>query len=441
MVSRTTTRRALAALGVGGVAMAMTLAGCSAGGGASSTDGSVTLSYLVDNGEATVVVAEALAKAFEAENPDIKIDVQTRPQGSEGDNLVKTRLSTGEMDDVFAYNSGSLFQALSPDQTLVNLDDQEWVGKLDDNFVKTVSTDGGTYGVPMGQSMAGAVIYNKDIYSQLGLEIPTTWDEFISNSEAIKAAGVAAPIVQTYGDTWTSQLFVLGDFNNVLAEDPDWAEKYTDNKAKYVDEPAFAGFEHLQEVAEKGLLNEDFASATYNDGVSMVATGEGAQYPILTFAASQLMTSNPDAKDVVGTFPLPGPDADTNGLTVWMPGGVYIPKSTEGDKLDAAKKFLAWLATPESCDIQAESTAPQGPFVIEGCTLGDDVPAMISDMQPYFDDGKTNLALEFLSPIKGPALEQITVAVGSGITSAKDGAAQYDEDVKKQAQQLGLDGW
>src|SRR4051794_22670971 len=109
MVSRTTTRRALATLGVGGVAMTLALAGCSAGGGTSSSDGSVTLSYLVDNGEATVVVAEALAKAFEAENPDIKIKVETRPQGSEGDNLVKTRLSTGEMDDVFAYNSGSLF--------------------------------------------------------------------------------------------------------------------------------------------------------------------------------------------------------------------------------------------------------------------------------------------------------------------------------------------
>ncbi len=66
---------------------------------------------------------------------------------------------------------------------------------------------------------------------------------------------------------------------------------------------------------------------------------------------------------------------------------------------------------------------------------------MVSDMQPYFDEGKTNLALEFLSPIKGPTLEQITVAVGSGITSAEDGAAQYDEDVKKQAQQLGLEGW
>ena len=259
----------------------------------------------------------------------------------------------------------------------MNLADEDYVGKFDDRFVQSVSTENGLYGVPMGQSMAGAVIYNKDIYEQLGLEVPTTWDEFIANSEAIKQAGVAAPIVQTYGDTWTSQLFVLGDFNNVLAENPDWAEEYTNNKAKYVDEPALAGFEHLQEAYDKGLFNEDFASATYADGVTMVATGEGAQYPILTFAAGQLMTTNPEAADVVGTFPLPGPDASTNGLTVWMPTNtVYIPKSTEGDKLEASKKFLEFLATPEACDIQSEANAPQGPFVIEGCDLPDDVPAM-----------------------------------------------------------------
>lgn len=440
MVPRTP-RRSIVAIGAGGLALSLALAGCTAGG-ADSGEGGTSLTFLVDNGEATVATAQALVDAFEADNPDISIEVDTRPQGADGDNVVKTRLATGEMDDIFQYNSGSLMQALNPDQTLVNLQDEDYVGKFDENFVRSVSTDNGVYGVPMGQSMAGAIIYNKDIYAELGLEIPTTWEEFIANSEAIKAAGTAAPIVQTYGDTWTSQLFVLGDFNNVLAEDPDWAEKYTNNEAKYVDEPALAGFEHLQQTFEADLFNEDFASATYADGVSMVATGEGAQYPILTFAASQLMTTNPEAADVVGTFPIPGDDAATNGLTVWMPTNtVYIPKSTEGDKLEAAKKFLEFLTTPESCDIQSESTAPQGPFVIDGCDLPDDVPAMVSDMQPYFDQGKTNLALEFLSPIKGPALEQITVAVGSGITSAADGAAQYDEDVKKQAQQLGLEGW
>ncbi|MWB97142.1 ABC transporter substrate-binding protein [Agromyces seonyuensis] len=439
MVTRTSRR--LLAVGASGLALSLALAGCSAGGD-ESTDGAVELSFLVDNSEALVETAGALADAFMEANDGITIEVETRPQGSDGDNVVKTRLATGDMADIFQYNSGALMQALSPDETLVDLSDEEWVDKLDPNFVSSVSTDNGMYGVPMGQSMAGAVLYNKDVYAELGLEIPTTWDEFIANAEAVKAAGDVAPIVQTYGDTWTSQLFVLGDFNNVTAADPDWAEAYTAGERKYVDEPAFAGFQHLQDAFDAGLFNEDFASATYADGVSMVATGAGAHYPMLTFAAGQLMTTDPDAADVVGAFALPGPDAETNGLTVWMPTNTtYIPRTTEGDKLEAAKKFMAFLMTPEACDIQSEANAPQGPYVIEGCSLPEDVPAMVADLQPYFDEGKTNLALEFLSPIKGPALEQIMVAVGSGITSAADGAAQYDEDVIKQAQQLGLEGW
>jgi raffinose/stachyose/melibiose transport system substrate-binding protein len=79
--------------------------------------------------------------------------------------------------------------------------------------------------------------------------------------------------------------------------------------------------------------------------------------------------------------------------------------------------------------------------MVKGCQLPASVPAAIKDLQPYVDEGKVTPALEFLSPVKGPALEQITVEVGSGLRKAQAGAKLYDEDVKKQAQQLGLEGW
>ncbi len=66
---------------------------------------------------------------------------------------------------------------------------------------------------------------------------------------------------------------------------------------------------------------------------------------------------------------------------------------------------------------------------------------MTKDVQAYFDADKQSPALEFLSPVKGPNLEQICVEVGSGITPAADAAKLYDQDVQKQAQQLGLEGW
>jgi raffinose/stachyose/melibiose transport system substrate-binding protein len=74
-------------------------------------------------------------------------------------------------------------------------------------------------------------------------------------------------------------------------------------------------------------------------------------------------------------------------------------------------------------------------------TLPDDVLPGVKDIQAYIDAGKSGPALEFLSPIKGPSLEQICVAVGTGQMDAATGAADYDVDVEKQAQQLGLPGW
>lgn len=437
-------RRISASMAAGIAACALVLAGCSeadpAEDGDSASDGDpVELTFFMGNVEADVATVEGLIAAFEAANPDITIDLDASgPGGAEGDNLVKTKLATGEMADLFWYNTGSLLQALNPDETLLNVQDEAWVGDLHESFLKTVSTDNGIFGVPGGTARGGGVFYYIPIYEELGLEVPKTWDEFMANNQALKAAGHDA-VIQTYGDTWTSQMLVLADFFNVYAADEDWADKYTNNQVKFAADPvAIKGFEHLQEIYEGGYLNEDFASATFDDGVRMVANGEGAHYPMHTVAISSIVDLYPEAEQDVGFFALPGNDA--NGLTVWMPQAIYSPATTEHP--EQVKRFLAFVASVDGCTAMTEAVGVQGPYLVDGCTIPDDVPRAVSDMLPYFEsEGSTTPALEFLSPIKGPALEQITVEVGSGIRSAADGAALYDEDVKKQAQQLGLEGW
>jgi raffinose/stachyose/melibiose transport system substrate-binding protein len=438
MFSRRTTTRVVATLG--GIAIAaLALAGCSSSG---SGGGSTTISLLAGgNDPASTKFANDLSTAFHKANPTITVKVETRPTGTDGDNLIKTRLSTGEMNDVFLYNSGSLFQALHPDTQLQPLTDEPWVKEITDDFKKTVSTDKGTYGAPTGTTFDGGIMYNKKVYEKLGLSVPKTWSDFISNSEKIKAAGIV-PVIQSYGDTWTSQLFVLGDFANVNATDPNWASDYTANKsnAKYSKEPALAGFTHTQEIFDKGLMNKDYASLTNVNALKMLATGEGAQYPMITTVISNVLQSNPDQINDIGYFAMPT-DSGEPHATVWEPGGAYIPKTTTGDKLAAAKKLVAFINSPTGCDIQNSAGTPAGPFAISTCKVPDSAPALVKDELKYQDDKKTGLALEFLSPIKGPNLEKILIQVGSGISSGTQGAALYDQDVKAQAQQLGIKGW
>ena len=438
---------ALAAAGV------LALAGCSAGslgsssgggatgssGGGSSSPTSITL--LVDNGPATVGSAQQLVDDFTVKNPSIKISVQSRPGGADGDNLIKTRLATQTMDDVFLYNSGSLFQQIAPEKNLTPLTDESYMSDIDKSFTPQVSANKASYGVPFGTAFGGGVLYNKPIYAKLGLKVPKTWNDFIANSRKIKAAGIA-PVIQTYQDTWTSQLLVLADFHNVAAVQPDFADKYTHNKVKYATDPvADDGFQHLQQIHDLGLENSNYASATNVMGLQMVATGKGAQYPMLSASISAIQQTTPDKVNDVGFFALPGSDAANYGMTTWFPAGLYVPKTTTGAKLAAVKKFLAFVASPAGCGSFNKSSTPTGPYMIAGCTLPADVPTVTKDVQAYFTANQQSPALEFVSPVKGPNLEQICVQVGSGITSAQAGAAQYDEDVKKQAQQLGLQGW
>jgi raffinose/stachyose/melibiose transport system substrate-binding protein len=120
---------------------------------------------------------------------------------------------------------------------------------------------------------------------------------------------------------------------------------------------------------------------------------------------------------------------------------VYIASTTTGDKLKAAKNFVAFINSSEGCDIQNKTGAVAGPYSISTCQVPSDAPALVGDIQNYIKDDKASPPLEFLSPIKGPNLETILIGVASGTTTAQVGAKQYDQDVKAQAQQLGIKGW
>ena len=339
------------ALVVGLTAGALTLTACSAGSlGTSSGSGSpgaatnVEISYLVDNAENTVKTANAVAAAFNATGSGVTVKVETRAQGTDGDNIVKTKLATGEMEDVFGYNSGSLMAALDPARNLVPLTNEAFMANVQDAFKPSVTSGDQQYGVPSGQVTGGGILYNKKVFADLGLSVPKTWAEFMANNAKIKAAGID-PVIQTYGDTWTSQLFVLADFHNIAAAQPDWAAKYTANQAKYVDPPALQSFQRLEEVAKAGYLNKDFASAKNTQGLQKLVKGTGAQYPMLTFTISNYVTMADDAAENIGFFAQPGNDAASYGLTAWSPGGIYIPTTTTGDKLEAAKKS-SWPGWP-----------------------------------------------------------------------------------------------
>jgi raffinose/stachyose/melibiose transport system substrate-binding protein len=112
----------------------------------------------------------------------------------------------------------------------------------------------------------------------------------------------------------------------------------------------------------------------------------------------------------------------------------------DGENVEAATRFIEFFVSEAGVEEFLNARTVTGPMVIEGVTLDDAYPA-VQDILSYVDAGRTAPALEFLSPIKGPNLEQILVQVGMGLVSAGEAAENYDRDVVRQARQLGLEGW
>ena len=404
---------------------------------------SMTVAFADDMPTLTIAVdTNASADGLQAvcdkarEDIGVNVEIQIRPGGDEGDNMVKAWIAAGELPDLLYYNSGSKLNEMDPANNFVDLNAYpQIIERLNDSFKGSVSVGDGVYGIPMTSSQAGAVLYNKTIYKELGLSVPTNWQEFLDNCAKCKEAGYDG-LIGTFGDSWTSQVLFLGDYYNVVTGYPTFADEFTAGTAKYATTPsAVRSFEKYSEVIP--YYNDDYVVATYEDGVEYLAEGKGAHWIILTQALQNIDSLyGKEVVDEIGVFGVPADDGN-NGLTVWVANGIYANKN--GKNVDAAIKFMEYYVSDAALDTYADTLLPYGPFCINGYALGDDAyTAVAEDMQSYFDANKTYVAQEFECPIKGANCESICIEVGTGAITAEEAAKIYDEDCYKMAVQLGF---
>lgn len=395
------------------------------------------LTLLVDVANASNVGFAAVTELAE-EKIGVKINVETRPAGTEGDNIVKTRLASGDMADLCVYNSGALLNAINPQEYFIDIAGEEFVSRMDDNYKAAVSSGEEVYGVPFQSSQAEAVMYSKPMYEKYNLEVPKTWDEFMANCDVLKEAGETA-ILGTFADAWTAQIPFLGDAYNLMAAEPEFAQKFDAGEAKWESTPAaLRSFEKLADTAE--YYNKDYLATTYDDGCDMMANGEAAHWFILSKTLTNIygLYGDMDMVNDIGFFAIPGDDEGDNGITLWYPPAIYGNKSSE--KADTIKKFMEFYISDEALDAYCSAALPDGPFCVKGYELPEESYAAVAeDIQPYFDAGKTAPALEYVSRVKGADCPTICQELGSGQTTAQEAAAKYDKDCAKQATQLGLD--
>lgn len=366
----------------------------------------------------------------------IIVDVEKIGGGEDGDNVVKTRLHSGDMADLLCYNGGSLLSALNPGEYFEDLSKESFMENVNEDFKTSVRVGDSIFGIPSASTQVGAVLYNKEVYEKYNLEVPHTWDDFLKNCETLKEAGETA-VLGTFGDSWTAQVPYLGDNYNVLAKNPNFPEEFEAGKAKYATDPAgLNSFEKMEDLVP--YYNDDYLATSYDDGCEMLMEGNAAHWIILSSALENIYSLYGEDANKLGCFGIPDDDADNHGITVWEPNGIYANKN--GENIETAKKFMEFYISAEALDAFTEKQLPNGPYAVTNYELPENCHDAVKQMQTdYFDTGKTALALEFLTPIKGPNSASICQELGSGQTNAAEAAGKYDEDCKKQAVQLGLD--
>ena len=219
------------------------LAGC--GGGSNDSDTSdagsgkkVELELFSTKTE-NMQTLQSLVDKFESQHEDVSIEI-TAP--ADAGTVLKTRMTKNDLPDIIACGGDATYTELQSAGMLLDMSDE--VGNIQDAYLQMlydVNKDGESvaYGVPYATNASG-ILYNKDMFDELGIEVPQTWDELVAACETIKAAG-ETPFELTFADNWTC----LPPWNSMAPVIPDasFNEDRKENKTTFA--------ETHQEVLEK----------------------------------------------------------------------------------------------------------------------------------------------------------------------------------------------
>lgn len=290
-------------------------------------------------------IVQDLAKEFEKET-GIKVDFQISPDAQWRD-LIKVKLDSGEATDIICVDTPiDLASSTKMAKYSVPLTGEEYLSRMTPAAVASVSDSGVPYGITFPGPKMWFVLYNKQIFNELGLEIPTTYEEFKAVSQKILDAGIT-PMYECTTNGWHQVLPLFETGGLYLQSDPDLYDKLNANEKDLDDIPQLLEIiKELKEFSELGYFGEDYLSNSWENMAEAMGTGSCAMVIAGLGVKTQISTAYPNlpASDI-GQFVMPWADNQVIGVNP-ASNAYFINK--ESKHVEEAKMFFEFLARHEN---------------------------------------------------------------------------------------------
>jgi raffinose/stachyose/melibiose transport system substrate-binding protein len=289
---------------------------------------------------------EKLLELFQERNSQIKINF-TPTNTLDYQNILAQQLRQNEAPDLFYVFPYSAAQNLITNDYLkpiTNIDNlaeifppealEPWQGE-----------DGKIYALPV-MGVSHGIYYNHDIFQELGLEIPTTWQELLSTATVLKNAGY----IPLANGSKVELRLLENVFMNLAPNFIGGREgrlKYLSGKRCFNDANSVAAFQALADL--RPFLPVNHENLTKPGSKQLFVTGKAAMWMAGSWNISSLETS--PTEFTWSVFAVPPPQGKAPQVTFQPDFAIGInPKSLHQQE---AEQFIQWLSKKEIASLWA----------------------------------------------------------------------------------------
>ncbi len=285
-------------------------------------------------------VMETMAADFDALHPDLTVELEIVDREA-WKTQIRNALTANAPDVVNWYAATRMTPYVDAGLFMDISDLWEDPAMADLASTKGAMTlDGAQWGVPYTYYQWG-VYYRKDIFEELGLSEPATWEEEIANCQAIIDSGRKC---YTIGSKflWTAGGWF--DYINSRTNGYDFHIQLANGEVEWTDERVRETFANWRTLIDMGAFIEDHQSYSWQEAMPFMVDGEATSYLMGNFSVAAFRDGGL-TDDQLDFYQFPQINPDVAPAEDAPTDTFHIPSGAQN--VEAAKAFLLYVTSPD----------------------------------------------------------------------------------------------